>query len=316
MSSPLASTCAYSYHIGRTSPPRAQEYSLTTSGSRQVLESRHRRWIDIYNANLDASPAFRRTEGQLRREIKEWDREREKEEALSRSGGGSGSHAGNSVSGNRAGGGGSAKTKANVLVGASEEERRAYTVSSGSQRRAPSDYNLADTTRPPRLSHSLRTFPQVAHASHFRELIAQSRKTHAQNKRAHSGAGADASAAEKQGEDEGSSSRTIQVLPGEVEDASNSSADRAGGGTSSSSSTVGSDSATTQVQPPSSTHVVDGSEGGGAAATAGSSGEGGDVDSSGASKGPNEVGEQQPAEGERDSQLEDMGDFFEESMEY
>lgn len=122
-----------------------KDCGLDTSGKSSVLEPRHRRWIDLYNANLDASPKYRRSEAQLRRDIREWDQGREREEARLRK-------LNNSASTTSGGAGSGNKVKNGAVVGGSEEERRAYAVS---------------------------------HSHHFRELIAQSRKTHTANKQTH-----------------------------------------------------------------------------------------------------------------------------------
>ncbi|KAE8218495.1 hypothetical protein CF319_g7647 [Tilletia indica] len=53
---------------------------LPTSGSKERMVARHRQWINIFNANLDAAPAKRHTEAQLRRALSEWDRGKDEEE--------------------------------------------------------------------------------------------------------------------------------------------------------------------------------------------------------------------------------------------
>lgn len=122
-----------------------EESSLATNGSRQVLESRHRRWVDLFNANLDASLAYRRTEGALRREVKEWDRDREREESRSKTS----SHASSSSSSS---GSATARSNGKPGVGASEEERKAW---------------------------------RIKNADQFRDLVAQGRQTHEQNRQLH-----------------------------------------------------------------------------------------------------------------------------------
>lgn len=89
-----------------------EDAGLSTSGSKAVLEARHRHWVDRYNANLDAAPRFRKSLQQLRREAGQWDREKEREEKRGKSGGGGGSSG--------------AAANGTTTVGSSEEERRAY----------------------------------------------------------------------------------------------------------------------------------------------------------------------------------------------
>ncbi|CAO1630026.1 unnamed protein product [Parajaminaea phylloscopi] len=151
------------------------ESGLTTTGSKAVLEARHRRWIDAFNANLDSSPAYRRSEAQLRRDMRDWDREREKEDraGMSRTGSGRGTastpHATNGTAALQ-------RTKpVGATVGASEEERRAYAAS---------------------------------HATHFRQLVAQSRRTHQLNREVHNGGG-DQGASSSDGNQQGGDAANV-----------------------------------------------------------------------------------------------------------
>lgn len=144
---------------------------LATTGSKLLLEARHRRWVDAFNANLDSSPAYRRSEGQLRRDMREWDREREREEYSNNLKSGPLRGTGPSVMApqHATNGHSTARNCGNKgvgVVGASEEERRLYVVS---------------------------------HADHFRQLVAQSRHTHLLDKKAH--AAAEVSGEKAQGED-------------------------------------------------------------------------------------------------------------------
>ncbi|PWN45463.1 hypothetical protein IE81DRAFT_320226 [Ceraceosorus guamensis] len=50
------------------------EHRLSIAGSKERRIERHRHWVNIYNANLDASERNRRTVAQLRREMEEWDK--------------------------------------------------------------------------------------------------------------------------------------------------------------------------------------------------------------------------------------------------
>lgn len=114
---------------------QCSDSGLATTGTKAQLESRHRHWIDLYNANLDAAQRYRRPEGALRRELREWDKEREREEARlakaasaaargAKAGAGSGS-ASSTGTGSTSG-----------VVGASEEERRRYAALNRDQFRA------------------------------------------------------------------------------------------------------------------------------------------------------------------------------------
>ncbi|KAK0559729.1 E3 ubiquitin-protein ligase rad18 [Tilletia horrida] len=57
-----------------------QQERLPTGGTHQRMVARHRQWVNIFNANLDAAPAKRQTEAQLRRALSEWDRGKDEEE--------------------------------------------------------------------------------------------------------------------------------------------------------------------------------------------------------------------------------------------
>lgn len=50
------------------------ESQLPKVGSRERIIERHRQWVTLYNANLDASEKAQKTDVQLRRELAEWDR--------------------------------------------------------------------------------------------------------------------------------------------------------------------------------------------------------------------------------------------------
>lgn len=47
---------------------------LSTSGSKDRLIERHRQWVNLYNANLDAAPTRRESFAQLRRHLQSWER--------------------------------------------------------------------------------------------------------------------------------------------------------------------------------------------------------------------------------------------------
>ncbi|KAL9940122.1 hypothetical protein V8E36_000827 [Tilletia maclaganii] len=53
---------------------------LPTGGNKERMVARHRQWVNIFNANLDAAPAKRQTEAQLRRALSEWERGKDEEE--------------------------------------------------------------------------------------------------------------------------------------------------------------------------------------------------------------------------------------------
>jgi len=54
-------------------------YDLSTSGDRSQLIARHERWVAVYNANLDRSPALRKRLTDLRVEMRRWEEVRRKE---------------------------------------------------------------------------------------------------------------------------------------------------------------------------------------------------------------------------------------------
>lgn len=160
-----------------------EESGLTTTGHRSLLEARHRRWIDLFNSDLDASPAYRRGVGKLKKEMREWEKGREREEAeKARSKGVSTSTSSSSSSTTSSSMGGHHASSAAPNVGASEEERRAY-------------------------AHAQR--------DHFKEIVEQARMSHQKNKVVHreelptedigggGGSGSDGHGAEERAEVEG-----------------------------------------------------------------------------------------------------------------
>lgn len=50
------------------------EFQLSKNGSKDRIIERHRQWVTLYNANLDASPKVQKTDVQLRRDLAEWER--------------------------------------------------------------------------------------------------------------------------------------------------------------------------------------------------------------------------------------------------
>lgn len=50
------------------------EFQLSKIGSKDRIIERHRRWVTLYNANLDASEHVQKTDMQLRKELGEWER--------------------------------------------------------------------------------------------------------------------------------------------------------------------------------------------------------------------------------------------------
>ncbi|KAN0064641.1 E3 ubiquitin-protein ligase rad18 [Thecaphora frezii] len=54
-----------------------ESLGLPTTGDKEKLAERHRQYVNLYNANLDAAPANRRSEAKLRRELAEWERARD-----------------------------------------------------------------------------------------------------------------------------------------------------------------------------------------------------------------------------------------------
>lgn len=51
-----------------------QTHGLSTTGQRDRLVERHRQWVNLYNANLDAAPALREPVSSLRRQLQVWER--------------------------------------------------------------------------------------------------------------------------------------------------------------------------------------------------------------------------------------------------
>lgn len=51
-----------------------EEYRLATAGSKERLIERHRQWVTLYNANLDASERIRKSDVGLRKDLAEWER--------------------------------------------------------------------------------------------------------------------------------------------------------------------------------------------------------------------------------------------------
>lgn len=49
-------------------------HGLSTMGQRDRLVERHRQWVNLYNANLDAAPALREPVSSLRRQLQVWER--------------------------------------------------------------------------------------------------------------------------------------------------------------------------------------------------------------------------------------------------
>ncbi|KAF8894717.1 hypothetical protein BD779DRAFT_859472 [Infundibulicybe gibba] len=54
------------------------EHGLPTHGERSACIQRHQRWVILYNANLDRAVAHRKTKGELRKDLKRWEDERNK----------------------------------------------------------------------------------------------------------------------------------------------------------------------------------------------------------------------------------------------
>ncbi|KZT11613.1 uncharacterized protein LAESUDRAFT_692654 [Laetiporus sulphureus 93-53] len=52
-----------------------QEHGLSTHDERNVLVSRHKQWVMLYNANIDCKREERRSIGQLRQDMKRWEEE-------------------------------------------------------------------------------------------------------------------------------------------------------------------------------------------------------------------------------------------------
>ncbi|GJE87930.1 RING-finger-containing E3 ubiquitin ligase [Phanerochaete sordida] len=55
-----------------------EEYGLAATGDRQTMAARHARFVNMYNANLDASEGQRKSVKQLQIEMKRWDEAEEK----------------------------------------------------------------------------------------------------------------------------------------------------------------------------------------------------------------------------------------------
>lgn len=51
-----------------------QDASLPFSGPKERLVERHRQWVNLFNANLDASENLRKSTQSLKRDLAEWDR--------------------------------------------------------------------------------------------------------------------------------------------------------------------------------------------------------------------------------------------------
>jgi len=51
-------------------------HDLSTAGDRSQLIARHERWVAVYNANLDRSPALRKRPAELRVEVRRWEEDR------------------------------------------------------------------------------------------------------------------------------------------------------------------------------------------------------------------------------------------------
>lgn len=56
----------------RCSP--AQSLGLSSTGNKDRLVERHRQWVNLFNANLDAAPAHRESLRSLRRQLSAWER--------------------------------------------------------------------------------------------------------------------------------------------------------------------------------------------------------------------------------------------------
>ncbi|EKM55961.1 uncharacterized protein PHACADRAFT_209467 [Phanerochaete carnosa HHB-10118-sp] len=55
-----------------------EEYGLSTAGDKNMMAARHSRYVNTVNANLDASPAQRKSVKQLQVEMRRWDEAEEK----------------------------------------------------------------------------------------------------------------------------------------------------------------------------------------------------------------------------------------------
>ncbi|KAI0806934.1 hypothetical protein C8Q74DRAFT_1342039 [Fomes fomentarius] len=61
---------AYDVHTRKTIAGMLAEWDLPTQGDKDVLAKRHKRWVILYNANVDRAPAHRHTHEQLRAELR------------------------------------------------------------------------------------------------------------------------------------------------------------------------------------------------------------------------------------------------------
>lgn len=52
----------------------SQALELPASGTKDRLIDRHRHWVNLYNANLDAAPALRASISSLRKQLRQWER--------------------------------------------------------------------------------------------------------------------------------------------------------------------------------------------------------------------------------------------------
>ncbi|KIP02641.1 hypothetical protein PHLGIDRAFT_285698 [Phlebiopsis gigantea 11061_1 CR5-6] len=55
-----------------------EELDLPTTGDRATMSARHSRWVNMFNANLDASPSQRKSVKQLMLELRRWEEAEEK----------------------------------------------------------------------------------------------------------------------------------------------------------------------------------------------------------------------------------------------
>lgn len=58
-----------------------QSLGLPTQGPKDRLIERHRQWVNVYNANLDAAPANRESLERLRRNLIAWDKNQDEASA-------------------------------------------------------------------------------------------------------------------------------------------------------------------------------------------------------------------------------------------
>ena len=61
-----------------------QGLGLATNGNRERLVERHRHWVNLYNANLDAAPARRESMRELRKQLASWERAQDDDSRRSR----------------------------------------------------------------------------------------------------------------------------------------------------------------------------------------------------------------------------------------